>query len=326
MTNLTNNEKRIMNNLTNVHDMDVDLGNKIQEIITGLNAFVFKPGTPVNAEAAEALLTISGVVLHGETVAIGNDVFEFTADEAHSVTVPTNIYVDIYEALNCSNGGLTIAAQPTSGDKVTIGDKTYIFVPIGTDTADGEVSIGADLAEAQANFVAAVNGTDGISDPHPQVSIEDFDADNNIAVVTALIAGTAGDLIDTTETFTSESNVFINTTLDNGADCSAVDAASALATAITALSTEGVSAEVGNPGTNTVEMTASLGAAGNDIPISTDMANATFGVDVTTMLGGVNGTPASGINFMIDDTNIYVSLGDNKVTGANWRKIAFATL
>jgi len=326
MNNLTNSELKIMNNITMVHDLDVRLGDKFQEVINNISPDwienIIKEGTPENAESAEAILTISGVVIDGETVIVGNDVFEFAADEESTVSeghLPIGISGDVVGSYN----SLTMDTQPTSGDTVKIGDKTYIFVPIGTDTADGEVSIGANLGEAQVNLVAAINGTDGISLPHPLVSIDDFTSD--VATVTALVGGVSGNLIETIETFTALTNIFSNGTLENGVDCTAGKAAIALANAITNLGTEGIVGAVGT-NVNTVEMVAPIGAAGNGIPVSTTMANASFGVDVDFMSGGKDGTIASGIQFMIDDTNIYVSIGENTVTGTNWRKIALASL
>ena len=79
---------------------------------------------------------------------------------------------------------MTLAAQPTSGDTFTLGEKVYTFVPEGTANADGEVGIGADLAGAQANVVAAINGSDGHNTAHSTVSIAAFAA--NDAVITAL--------------------------------------------------------------------------------------------------------------------------------------------
>jgi len=325
MNNLTNSELKIMNNLTMVHDLDVRLGDKIQEVINNISPDwienIIKEGTPENAKSAEAVLTISGVVIDGETVTVGNDVFEFAADEELTVSeghIPIDIFADAVGSYN----SLTMDTQPTSGDTVKIGDKTYIFVPVGTDTADGEVSIGVDKVEAQANLVAAINGTDGISFSHPLVSIGDFTAD--VATVTALVGGVSGDLIETTETFTALTNIFSNGTLDNGVDCTDEKAATAFANAITNLGTEGIIGTVGIS-CDTVEMIAPTGAAGNDIPVSTTMDNASFGVDVDFMSGGKDGTIASGIQFMIDDTNIYVSIGENTVTGTNWRKIALTS-
>lgn len=317
MNNLTNTELSVMNNITRVLNPNVSLGNRIQEII----GYLGKEGTPTNASSASAILSISGVVVDGERVTIGNDVYEFVADAVKTVS-DRNIPVDISSDTIASHGSLTMSIQPTSGDTITIGDKTYIFVPVGTDTADAEVSIGASLSDAQANLVAAINGTDGISNPHPLVSASNFSSD--ICTITALIGGTAGDAIATTETFTSSSNVFGAATLGSGADCSAGDAVTALVTAITAFDTQGIT---GTDGTgDTVVLTASPGKAGNNISVSTTMVNASFGNGVTAMSGGTDGTVSSGVQFMVDTDYLYVCIGDNTASGQNWRKITLSTL
>ena len=317
MNNLTNTELQVMNNITRVLNSNVSLGNRLQEII----GYLGKEGTPTNASSASATLSISGVVVDGETVIIGNDVYEFVADAAKTVS-NGHIPVDISGDTTASHGSLTMSVQPTSGDTVTIGDKTYIFVPVGTDTADAEVSIGANLSDAQANLVAAINGTDGISDPHLLVSAGDFSSD--VCIITALIGGTAGDLIATTETFTSSSNVFGATTLGSGANCSASDAVTALVSAITASDTQGIT---GTDGTgDTVVLTASAGEAGNDISVSTTMVNASFGDGVTALSGGVDGTVSSGVQFMVDSSYLYICVGENTASGQNWSKIALSSL
>jgi sorbitol-specific phosphotransferase system component IIA len=209
MNDLTSTELRVMNGITTNLNTNVNLGNTIQEIIGHL----VKEGTPVNASSANATLSVSGVVVDGETVSIGDNVYEFVADVAKTVS-EGNFPVDISDNTTASYGSLTMDVQPISGDTVTIGEKMYIFVPVGTDTADAEVSIGASLLDAQANIIAAINGTDGISDPHPLVSAGAFSA--NVCTITALIGGTAGNLIATTETFTSPSNIFGAATLGSG--------------------------------------------------------------------------------------------------------------
>ena len=144
MENLTTAEKRVINNVSEVLNADVELGTLIQNLITALP----KAGTPVNAVNATGTLTISSVSVHGETVTIGDDVFEFAADEAQTVSDPANIPVDITAHTVQATGTLTMDTQPTSGNTVTIGTKVYTFVPDGTDNADGEVTIGADAAGA----------------------------------------------------------------------------------------------------------------------------------------------------------------------------------
>jgi hypothetical protein len=65
-------------------------------------------GTPVNASAATGTLTLTGVVIDGETVTInGVDVYEFCADASQSLTAGSTIAVDITAYVTASQGTLT---------------------------------------------------------------------------------------------------------------------------------------------------------------------------------------------------------------------------
>ncbi|MGE0227758.1 MAG: hypothetical protein AB7I38_10965 [Dehalococcoidia bacterium] len=101
-------------------------------------------------------------------------------------------------------GVLTVAVQPTAGDSFVIGDETYTFVSSGANE-QGEINVGADLAAAKVNIVAAINGTDGWNAANPKASAATFSSDN--CTITARIPGPAGNAIVFTENFTSGSNV-----------------------------------------------------------------------------------------------------------------------
>lgn len=305
MDQLTATEKKIFNNLSMVHNPDVKLGD-ILETVIGKSA---AEGTPVNAVNATGTLTISGVAVDGETVTIGDDVYEFAADDEARASLG-HIAVDISNNVVFATGTLTMDTQPTSGDTVTIGNNTYIFVPVGTDNAEGEISIGASLAEAQANLVAAINAA------HPLVTASDFVAD--ACTITAKIGGTVSNGIATTETFTAATNVFAAAALAGGDDCLAADAVTKLVLAINASDTQGVAAADGNG--NTVVLTAdTAGVAANAIVTTTTMANGSFGA--VRLTGGVDGTVAEGSQFLMDDTYLYVCLDGNTVAEKNWRRI-----
>lgn len=325
MNNLTTTEKKVINNLSKALKSSVQLGDLLQLVIASLS----EAGTPANAVVASEVLTVSGVVLHGETITFNNpakpgiDVYEFLADAAQKKRVSTNIAVDITDSTTASTGTLTMDTQPIAGDKVTIGAKVFTFVPVGTDTADGEISIGVDVAAAQAAFVAAINGTDGVNDPHPLVSAGAFAA--NASVITALIGGVAGDAIATTETFTAATNVFAAVTLGTGADCTAANAITALVAAITAYDTQDIIAADGAG--DTVTLTSAIaGAIGNDITLAATMTNGSFTDDATEMSGGVDGTVSSGVKIMVDETNLYICFLPNTKNDRNWRRVELRSL
>lgn len=324
MRDLTISEKKVLNNLSQENRLTVKLGDKIQEIIDSLP----EVGTPTNAVFATETLSITGVVVHGETLNINNparervDIYEFLADVAQTKTLDTNIAVNIYAKTTKSTGALTIDTQPTSGDTMTIGLKRFTFVPVGTDTADGEISIGTDLTTAQEAIVAAINGTDGVNNPHPLVSAGNFVA--NASVITALIGGVAGDAISTTSIFTAVTNVFAAITLGTGSDCSAANAVTALISAITTSDTQNVGATKGVG--STIILTADdAGEAGNDIEIDTTMINGSFTEDAEALSGGVNGTISEALKTMIDDTYFYICIDENLISGTNWRRVALGS-
>jgi hypothetical protein len=111
-----------------------------------------------------------------------------------------------------SQGTLTLDTEPINGDQFTIDTKVYTF-QTALQVGDGNIAIGADLAAAKVNLVAAVNltGTEGVEygagmTEHPTVSVADFIV--NDAIFTAKTPGVAGDSIATTETFDEGTNVF----------------------------------------------------------------------------------------------------------------------
>lgn len=310
MEQLTTTEKLVLNNVSMQRNLDVKLG----DVIFGLIKEGITEGTPVNPVKATATLEVTGVVVDGETVSIGDDVYEFCADEAQTKTAQVNIAVDISANAGKATGTLTMDTQPTSGDTVTIGTKVYTFVPVGTDTADGEVSIGADLAEAKANLVAAINGDDAFNLPHPLVSAAEFVGDD--CVITALVGGVAGNAISTTETFTAVTNIFAAVTLGTGTDCTAANAITALVAAITASDTEGVGAVDGAG--DTIVLTADVaGIAANEITLAETMTNGAFAGAAVALSGGVDGTDPDGKVLLYDDTYLYVC-----IDGTNWRRIS----
>jgi hypothetical protein len=111
---------------------------------------------------------------------------------------------------------LTMDTQPTAGDTMTIGEKVYTFTADGTAAADGEIDVGADLADAKTLVVAAINGTDTINTAHPLVTAAAFATDD--CTITAITKGTAGNAVVSTETFTAATNVFDTVTLEDGVD------------------------------------------------------------------------------------------------------------
>lgn len=294
----------------------------IQAQINGIATAQVPEGTPVNAVAATKTLTLAGVAIDGEKVTIGADVYEFCADAAQSLTAGSDFAVDITASVTASAGTLTVDTQPTAGDTMLIGSKTYTFVTAALANDDGLVSRGTDLATAQAAIVAAINGADGHNTAHPQVSAAAFGG--NASVITAKVGGVAGDAIVTTETFTAGTNVFDAGTLGTtvaGVDCTAPNAVTALVASITANDTQGVGAVDGAG--DTVVLTADTkGVAGNSIAISETMANGSFAGGAVALSGGVDGTVGTNNQMYADSTYLYLCIGANTIADANWRRVS----
>lgn len=315
MNSLSATELKVLNNLSKVQNSSVALGDKIQSLIDVSG----KSGTPVNAVNSTVTLSVTGVCIDGETFSIGSDTYEFLADDAQTKTADTNIGVNIVAKTEKATVTLTVDTQPTSGDTMVLDAKTYIFVPVGTANHDGEISIGTTLAEAQAAIVAAINGSDNVNTKHPSVSAAAFAT--NACVITANIGGTSGNTIASTETFAAATNVFSGVKLSSGTNCTAANTATAIIAAINGNTNSKVSAAAGT-GNNVTVTAKTAGQEGNSISVSETMANASFGTNVVSLSGGVDGTVAPDTQFYADTSYLYVCVGGNSVSGKNWRRVS----
>lgn len=128
-----------------------------------------------------------------------------------------------------AQGTLTLANNPDDGDTITIGTKTYTFQDTLTN-ADGNVLIGAGVADTRASLVAALQLGTGAgtryaaaTTQHPTVrALVAFTG--SALVLTARQVGTAGNSIPTTSSFTNAANLFNAATL--GTTQAGVDPAS----------------------------------------------------------------------------------------------------
>jgi len=329
MENLTPRQIELVSGI-NRHMKAMGAGNVINNLITAVNEGIHLiEGTPVNAVNANETLTIADVVAHGETVTINNpntegvDIYEFLAD-ADQILVNGNVAVDIEADTVKATGTLLVDVQPIAGDTMTIGvgdgEKEYTFVPVGTDNADGEISVGLNLGAAQTNIVAAINGTDEHNTAHTQVTASAFALD--VSTITALIGGVVGDDIELSETFTAGSNIFNAATLSGGIDCSAADAITALLLAVDDGDTQGVTAVAGEG--PLIVFTANVaGVSGNLIEVSVTLENGSFGDE--ELSGGVNGTVASKFDHKVNSTYLYIAVDDNTVADKNWRRISLGS-
>lgn len=315
---LTADELEVLNNASRVLLSTVRLGDLVQDLAARAGEEV----TPVNAVAASLDFTLSGVVIDGETLSLGADIYEMLADAVQSKADPGNLAIDITSYVTGSTVTLTIDTQVLSADTMTVEGVIYTFVPNGTANAEGEIGVGTDLASCQDAIVDAINGVDGVNTKHPLVSAGAFGG--NDSVFTVDVGGVAGDAYESTENFDEVTNVFSATTFGSGADCSAANAVTAIVAAITALDTEGVGAVDGTG--DVVELLAEVaGVAANLIAVETTCANGTFAGAATELEGGIDGTVAFAGTIRVDASYLYLPLADNTVADANWCRLAIST-
>lgn len=126
---------------------------------------------------------------------------------SNNLGIPEVTLTEIIAGVDAVNaqGTLTVDVQVTATDTMTVGATVYEFLA-GATAAAGKIGIGASEAACKLAIVAAINGTDGFNTANASVSAAAFVADD--CVLTALVAGTAGNAIVTTETFTAAGTVF----------------------------------------------------------------------------------------------------------------------
>lgn len=108
---------------------------------------------------------------------------------------------------------LVATDQPANTNTVVVGSKTYTFQTTLTDV-DGNVQIGGDAAESMSNLVAAITLGAGsgtayaasmTANPDATAALDGQDATGLTAIMTALLAGTAGNSLASTETHANAS-------------------------------------------------------------------------------------------------------------------------
>ena len=190
------------------------------------------------AVAATGTLTATLPVVLGDTVTIGTDIYVIAGDSSNSkninisggtktkatgvLTLTGNIVPGVHaESVLTSDGTI-----PSSGDTVTIGDKTYTFVSSLSDPAiPFEVVIGTSAATALDNLKAAINLSAGAGSVYgtgttKNTSVVATDNTDTTQKVVARVPGTAGNSIAVSET--SDHLSWGGSTLGGGVDAETV--------------------------------------------------------------------------------------------------------
>lgn len=121
------------------------------------------------------------------------------------------MYVGDYYA----TGVLTLADVPEATDTLLVGATTYTFVASGANEA-GEINVGASVAAAVANILAALAGTDGWNTVNAAVTAEAIAADE--IQVTAVEVGPDGEVDSVYTNSGAGTNDFGAATLEGGHD------------------------------------------------------------------------------------------------------------
>ena len=116
---------------------------------------------------------------------------------------------------------LTLTANPTAGETVTLGSQTYTFRTVFSSDPTDEVDIGADTEETLSNLVAAVNAGAGSGTAYGTGTTANANVFASVlpdpqALFEASTIGTAGNSVACTESMTNGS--FPDTTMAGGED------------------------------------------------------------------------------------------------------------
>lgn len=116
-----------------------------------------------------------------------------------------------------AQGKLTLQNQPSAGETITLGTKTYSFVASLVTNTDGQIVIGGNVAATRANVMAAVNlsglpGSQYATATSLNGDVEATSIIGNDIIFTAKVGGTAGNSIASTSTLVAP-NAFDAATL-----------------------------------------------------------------------------------------------------------------
>jgi flagellin len=195
-------------------------------------------------------------------------------DPTISVTMPT-LSASAIGLGTYATATLDLSSQPAAANTVTIGTQTYTFVAAASDlvaTTANQVVIGSSVQATLQNLQAAVNGAAGAGTTFSAATVQNSAAQiSNVnggsATVQAVLAGTAGNSIAVSATFTSNAGAWAGgvTDLAGGTAAATLNTAassqSALASIQAAIST--VAADRGAIGAGINQMNAALDVINN---------------------------------------------------------------
>jgi hypothetical protein len=200
----------VLTNVANNVLIGVDLAASKRNLVAAINRAAgygtqYAALTAIHPTVSIADFIVNDAILTAKTAGVAGDSIATT----ETFTPVTNVF----DATT-----LGAVTPGTAGDTLTIGADTYTFQDVLTNVANN-VHIGATLATAQANLVAAIDlsGTAGTdyalaTVANPEATMAAFAADAAILTAVSNVAAT-GNAVVTTETFTAVTNIFNATTL-----------------------------------------------------------------------------------------------------------------
>jgi hypothetical protein len=290
-----------------------------------------------SADFASAVFTLTDVVADGQTVGLGIYTFEY---DTNDVVTEGNIKVGVGTALDKQSAAVALAAAI----ETALGD--YFDAVASLSGSDWIVTVTAKIKGSVYEWVTAEDctngswggnldgGDDAPADEAAVAFITQFNAGEEQKIAAVADGGTAidftadaGQALDGSKgntievsTTTENANWGAKTKLEGGTDCTEAEVAAAL---ILAINGSSAIVDASDGGSNDVTVTAKeKGAAGNDIDIATDMANASWAGAAVKLSGGQDGTEGTKGKVLFDGSYIYICTADNTINDANWKKAA----
>lgn len=320
---------------TQVITGDLHVGGTIHTGTAAFGIMTLPEKTPVNAVAANKLLTIGTNPVEAATVSIGGVTYKFRG----ALTAGT-----------AATGTLTFNTElPHDGDTVILGQTTYTFKTALTPTA-GEVLIEATVTATIDNLVAAATGGAGAVTKYATGTVSQGAATASKASADTMLmtynsVGFLGNEYDTAGTAThatwgaaklaggvdaqAANDVLISDTTEHSIDN--------LVLAITAgvgIGTNYGTGTVTNPLATAVKASAATMTATNKIKgeigdataIAETLVDGSWAADATALSGGVNGTVGVANETCADATYIYHTPAANTIADANWRRVELGSV
>lgn len=226
--------------------------------------------SPLAAVKATGVLTISGVVIDGESFTINGRDYYFSSGRTTSTG---DVDVEINSFGTKSQGTLTVIDAPTAGDTMTIGSTVYTFV--SAQAVPGDIAVGAAAVPEVADMTCVADVSDSLDQTYfvlqdtagPVVFWIDTDDSGSTISAAATAAATGGRSVEITTVTTDMTNSQVAGVVATAINADAQFSASAASEVVTITNAEdgdfGAGAD-GDSGFTFAVTTAGVDASGQD--------------------------------------------------------------